>query len=74
MLLSAAALAIACVIALPLGLWLGHIGKGEFLAVSVSNVGRAVPTLALIAFFISFVGIGFATCCWRWSCWPSRRC
>jgi osmoprotectant transport system permease protein len=59
MVLSAAAIAIACVIALPLGLWLGHVGKGEFLAISVSNIGRAVPTLALIAFFIAFVGIGF---------------
>ena len=59
MLLSVAGVAVACVIALPLGLWLGHIGKGEFVAISVSNVGRAVPTLALIAFFISFVGIGF---------------
>jgi osmoprotectant transport system permease protein len=59
MLLSGAAVAIACAIALPLGLWLGHIGKGEFLAISISNVGRAVPTLALIAFFIAFVGIGF---------------
>jgi osmoprotectant transport system permease protein len=59
MVLSVAAIAIACVVALPLGLWLGHVGKGEFLAVSVSNVGRAVPTLALIAFFIAFVGIGF---------------
>ena len=59
MLLSALALLIACVVALPLGLWLGHIGKGEFLAISASNVGRAVPTLALIAFFVAFVGIGF---------------
>ena len=59
MLLSFAAVAIACVVALPVGLWLGHIGKGEFLAISASNVGRAVPTLALIAFFIAFVGIGF---------------
>ena len=60
MLLSALAVLAACAIALPLGLWLGHIGRGEFFAVSVSNVGRAVPTLALIAFFIAFVGIGFA--------------
>jgi len=60
MLLSVLAVAIACAIALPLGLWLGHVGRGEFFAVSVSNVGRAVPTLALIAFFIAFVGIGFA--------------
>ena len=59
MLLSVLAVAIAAAIALPLGLWLGHVGRGEFFAVSVSNVGRAVPTLALIAFFIAFLGIGF---------------
>ncbi|MFL5895032.1 MAG: ABC transporter permease [Thermoleophilaceae bacterium] len=57
--LSAAALAIACLIAVPVGLWLGHIRKGQFVAISVSNVGRAVPTLALIAFFIAYVGVGF---------------
>src|SRR3954471_12424984 len=55
---SAAAVALACVIAIPIGLWLGHVGKGEFLAVSVSNVGRAVPSLALLAFFVAFLGIG----------------
>ena len=57
--LSGAALALACLLAVPVGLWLGHIRRGQFLAVSVSNVGRAVPTLALIAFFIAYVGIGF---------------
>jgi len=56
---SAVALLIAVVIAVPVGLWLGHIGRGEFLAVSVSNIGRAVPTLALLAFFVAFLGIGF---------------
>src|SRR3954453_3944801 len=55
---SAAAVAIACVVAIPTGLWLGHVGKGEFLAVPVSNVGRAVPSLALLAFFVAFLGIG----------------
>lgn len=59
MAVSLVALAIAVAIAVPLGLWLGHIGRGEFLAVSVSNVGRAVPTLALLAFFVAFLGIGF---------------
>ena len=53
------AVALACLIALPIGLYLGHIGKGEFLAVSVSNIGRAVPTLALLAFFIAYLGVGF---------------
>ena len=44
---------------IPLGLWLGHIGKGGFLAINVSNVGRAVPSLALIAFFVAYLGVGF---------------
>lgn len=57
-LLSAAAIAVSCVIAVPAGLWLGHRGKGELLAVSISNVGRAVPSLALIAFFVAFIGVG----------------
>jgi osmoprotectant transport system permease protein len=58
--LSGAALALACLLALPIGLWLGHIRRGQFLAISISNIGRAVPTLALIAFFIAYFGVGFA--------------
>src|SRR5215204_6906775 len=57
--LSGASLAIACAIAIPVGLWLGHIGKGGFLAINASNVGRAVPSLALIAFFVAYIGVGF---------------
>jgi osmoprotectant transport system permease protein len=57
--LSFVALAIACAIAVSLGLWLGHIGKGGFLAINASNVGRAVPSLALIAFFVAYLGVGF---------------
>jgi osmoprotectant transport system permease protein len=57
--LSGAALGLACLIAVPLGLWLGHIRRGGFVAISASNVGRAVPTLALIAFFIAYFGVGF---------------
>jgi osmoprotectant transport system permease protein len=57
--LSGAALGLACLIAVPVGLWLGHIRRGGFIAISVSNIGRAVPTLALIAFFIAYFGVGF---------------
>jgi osmoprotectant transport system permease protein len=57
--LSFAALGLACLISVPLGLWLGHIRRGQFLAISISNIGRAVPTLALIAFFIAYFGVGF---------------
>ena len=58
--LSLVAIAAACALAVPVGLWLGHTGRGAFLAISVSNVGRAVPSLALIAFFVAYLGVGFA--------------
>lgn len=48
----------AIVTGVPVGVWLGHIHRGEFLAVSVTNIGRALPSLALIAILIGFVGIG----------------
>jgi len=59
MYVSIAAVLIAAALAIPLALWLGHIGRGDFLATATSNVGRAVPSLALLAFFISFVGLGY---------------
>jgi len=59
-LVSFVALAAAVAIFLPLGLMLGHKNRGEFVAVSISNVGRAVPSLALLAFFLAYLGIGFA--------------
>lgn len=57
--LSAVSVLAACAIALPIGVYLGHIRKGEFVAITVSNVGRAVPTLALLAFFVAYLGSGF---------------
>jgi osmoprotectant transport system permease protein len=56
---SIVAIAIAIALSVPIGAYLGHIGRGEFLAISVSNVGRAVPSLALLAFFVAFLGLGF---------------
>lgn len=55
---SALALALALAVALPVGIWLGHRGTGEFLAVAVGNAGRAVPELVLIALMVAFVGTG----------------
>ena len=57
--LSFAALGIALLLALPLGLWLGHRHRGFFFAASVSNVGRALPSLVLIAFGLTIFGVGF---------------
>ncbi|MGG8405648.1 ABC transporter permease [Streptomyces sp. 12297] len=49
---SGLALLIACAVALPVGLGLGHLGKGGALAVNISNVGRAVPVFAVLALFM----------------------
>jgi osmoprotectant transport system permease protein len=53
------AMAIAVAIALPLGVWLGHIRRGAFVAINVSNIGRALPSLAVIAIGVAFIGLGF---------------
>ena len=52
------ALGVALVLALPAGIALGHFGRGEFLAVSVGNAGRALPELALIALMAAAIGVG----------------
>jgi osmoprotectant transport system permease protein len=49
----------AVAVAMPIGLFLGHKGKGEFVAITASNIGRAVPALALLGFFLAYLGIGF---------------
>ena len=48
LLLSVTSVAVAAAVGLPLALWLGHIGRGGALAVNLSNVGRAVPTFAVL--------------------------
>jgi osmoprotectant transport system permease protein len=52
------ALGLSAVIALPIGVALGHFRRGEGIAISVGNAGRAVPELALIAFVAAFIGVG----------------
>jgi len=48
--LSGISLGIALAVAVPVAVALGHVGRGGFLAVNVSNIGRAVPSLALLVF------------------------
>jgi osmoprotectant transport system permease protein len=52
------ALLLSLVVALPVGLWLGHKGVGELVAISVGNAGRAIPELVLIAFMAAAIGVG----------------
>ncbi|MGW0080267.1 ABC transporter permease [Streptomyces sp. NPDC003393] len=50
--LTAVCLAVSCLIALPVALVLGHLGKGGTLAVNLANVGRAVPTFAVLVLLL----------------------
>jgi osmoprotectant transport system permease protein len=56
--ISGFALLLACLVALPVAVWLGHVGRGGFLAINVGNVGRAIPTYALLVIFASMDPIG----------------
>lgn len=55
---SGLALAIAALIALPLGALVGHTGRGGFIVVSVANIARAVPTLGLLLLVVTITSIG----------------
>lgn len=56
--MSAAATAVAALIALPIGLTLGHLGRGGGLAINISNIGRALPSFAILVLAVQAVGIG----------------
>jgi osmoprotectant transport system permease protein len=52
---------ITLAIALPLGVWLGHIKRFSFLAINISNFGRALPSLAVISLLLPAFGVGNTT-------------
>lgn len=57
--ISGLAVLLGCVVAWPLGLWLGHTGRGGAFTVLVANVTRAIPTVALLTIFpLTFIGFG----------------
>ncbi len=60
MTMCALAVGVAVVVAVPLALWLGHIGKGGFLAISLSNAGRAIPSFAILVIGFEIFGLGSA--------------
>jgi osmoprotectant transport system permease protein len=62
--MSGTALGLAALMALPAGIWLGHTGRGAFLVINAVNVGRALPSMALLAFALPLafrlgLGLGF---------------
>jgi osmoprotectant transport system permease protein len=60
--LSAVPVAAAVLVALPLGLYIGHTGRGAIVVVSIANVGRALPSLGIMGIALLFtagLGLGF---------------
>jgi osmoprotectant transport system permease protein len=56
--IAAIGVAISIAIALPIGLWLGHIHRGSFVAINLGNIWRALPSLAVLAIGVAFLGLG----------------
>jgi osmoprotectant transport system permease protein len=55
---TAETIAIAAVIAIPIGLWIGHTGRFRGAAVAITGAFRALPTLGLLILIVLFLGIG----------------
>lgn len=56
--ISGIAIGIALVIGAPLGILLGHLHRFSFLAINISNLGRALPSVAILAIFLPLIGVG----------------
>jgi osmoprotectant transport system permease protein len=64
LLISGVTTAAAVLLALPVGVFFGHTGRGGFLAINLANFGRALPSLALLALMLPLafalkLGLGF---------------
>lgn len=55
---SAVTVAVAALVAVPLGLWIGHTGRWQRLAVVTAGALRAMPTLGLLTWFVLLIGVG----------------
>lgn len=54
------AVLIGAVVAIPLGILIGHTGRGGFLVIGASNAARAIPSLGLLILVVLLTGSGFA--------------
>ena len=55
---SVLATVIAAAIALPVGIFIGHTGRGATFAVNLTNLGRAIPSLGIIILMFTIFGFG----------------
>jgi osmoprotectant transport system permease protein len=58
--IAAIGVGISIVIALPVGLWLGHIHRGSFIAINLGNIWRSLPSLAVLAIGVAVLGLGLS--------------
>jgi osmoprotectant transport system permease protein len=57
---SVLATVIAAAISLPIGVYIGHTGRGAVFAVNLTNLGRAIPSLGIIILMFTVFGFGIA--------------
>lgn len=55
---TAAALVLAALVALPVGLYIGHTGRFSFVAINAGNAGRSLPTYGLLTILVTALGLG----------------
>ncbi len=53
--LTGLSLLVTVVVAVPLGLYIGHTGNGRAIAIAMSNIARALPTLGLLSILILLI-------------------
>lgn len=59
LLLSVASISLAAMIAIPLGIYIGHSRRGEFLVMGLSSFSRAIPTMGLLFALVLVAGVEF---------------
>jgi osmoprotectant transport system permease protein len=57
--LSGLAILVGAAIAVPIGLFIGHTGRGAVATIAIGNLGRAIPSYAMLVIFVPLLGIGF---------------
>ena len=58
LLYTVASVLLAAVVAIPLGILIGHTGRGSFLVIGLSNAARAIPSLGLLFLAVMLLGTG----------------
>ncbi|WP_035834245.1 ABC transporter permease [Jonesia quinghaiensis] len=58
LMVTAIVVALACLLAMPIGVWAGHRGRGGDLIVGIAGAARALPTLGLLTLAALALGIG----------------